>query len=112
MATSDAAPPPPRGPAGDVDYDVHGHGYAQRRRTDPRIAALIHGALGPARTVLNVGAGSGSYEPTDRYVLAIEPSATMRAQRPAHLAPAVDGRAEALPLDDQSVDAAMALLTV
>jgi len=97
---------------GDVDYDVHGRDYAQFRRADPHIAALIHDALGPARTVLNVGAGAGSYEPLDRRVIAIEPSAVMRRQRPAHLVPAIDGRAEALPLDDQSVDASMALITV
>jgi SAM-dependent methyltransferase len=99
-------------PAGDVDYGRHGQGYSHLRRTDPRIAARVHQALGDARTVLNVGAGTGSYEPEDRYVLAIEPSETMRAQRPKHLAPAVHGIAEQLPLDDQSVDASMALVTV
>lgn len=98
--------------AGDVDYDVHGRDYAQHRRADPRIAAMIHDALGPARTVLNVGAGAGSYEPLDRHVIAIEPSAVMRRQRPAPLVPAIAGRAEALPLDDRSVDASMALITV
>jgi SAM-dependent methyltransferase len=61
---------------------------------------------------VNVGAGAGSYEPDDRWVLAIEPSATMRAQRPAGAAPAIDARAEALPLDDDSVDAAMASITI
>jgi SAM-dependent methyltransferase len=95
-----------------IDYDRLGHGYAQRRRPDPRIAARVHAALGDARTVVNVGAGAGSYEPADRYVLAVEPSATMRAQRPAELAPAIDARAEALPLDDDAVDAAMAMVTV
>ena len=69
-------------PAGDVDYERHGQGYAVLRQTDPRIAARVHAALGDSRTVLNVGAGTGSYEPTDRYVLAVEPSAAMRAQRP------------------------------
>jgi methyltransferase family protein len=98
--------------AGDFDYDTHGHGYVQLRRTDPRIAALVHEALGAARTVLNVGAGAGSYEPEDRYVLALEPSAAMRAQRPPQLTPAIHGIAEALPLDDQSVDASMAMVTV
>ena len=97
---------------GDFDYDAHGQTYAQRRRTDPRIAGLVHKALGSARTVLNVGAGAGSYEPTDRHVIAIEPSAAMRAQRPPHLSPAIHGIAENLPLDDLSVDAAMALVTV
>jgi SAM-dependent methyltransferase len=98
--------------AGDFDYDANGQGYARQRRTDPRIAALVHQALGSARTVLNVGAGAGSYEPIDRHVIAIEPSAAMRAQRPAQLAPAIHGVAESLPLDDQSVDGAMAMVTV
>jgi SAM-dependent methyltransferase len=98
--------------AGDVDYELAGAGYATRRRTDPRIAALVHDALGPARTVLNVGAGAGSYEPDDRYVVALEPSAAMRAQRPAHAVPAVDGVAGHLPFDDGSFDASMAMVTV
>ncbi len=100
------------GSAGDVDYEVHGHGYARRRRTDPRIAALVHAALGDARTVLNVGAGAGSYEPDDRHVVAVEPSAAMRAQRPPHRAPAVIATAEHLPFDDATFDAAMAMVTV
>ena len=95
-----------------VDYERHGRTYAQHRRADPRIAAHIHEALGDARTVLNVGAGAGSYEPGDRWVLAVEPSATMRAQRPAGAAPAIDARAEALPFDDGAVDAAMACVTI
>jgi SAM-dependent methyltransferase len=95
-----------------VDYDEHGGAYSRGRRTDPRIAARIHAALGDARTVLNVGAGTGSYEPQDRWVLAVEPSATMRAQRPRGSAPAMDASAEALPLDDDSVDAAMACVTI
>lgn len=98
--------------AGDFDYDARGHGYALQRRTDPQIAALVHQALSSARTVLNVGAGAGSYEPLDRHVIAIEPSATMRSQRPKHLVPAIHGIAEKLPLDDQSVDASMASVTV
>jgi SAM-dependent methyltransferase len=97
---------------GSVDYERHGRTYSQHRRADPRIAARIHAALGDARTVLNVGAGAGSYEPSDRWVLAVEPSATMRAQRPAGAAPAIDARAEALPLDDGAVDAAMACVTI
>jgi SAM-dependent methyltransferase len=101
-----------RAPAGDWDYEQHGHGYARYRQPDPRIAALVDRALGPARTVLNVGAGAGSYEPAGRYVLAVEPSAVMRAQRPLSLAPAIDAVAEALPLDDGSVDAAMAMITI
>lgn len=95
-----------------VDYELHGQTYARHRRGDPRIAALIHAALGDARTVLNVGAGAGSYEPRERWVLAVEPSATMRAQRPAGAAPVIDARAEALPLDENSVDAAMACVTI
>ena len=95
-----------------VDYETHGRDYARRRRADPRIAAWIEAALGDARTVVNVGAGAGSYEPRDRWVLAVEPSATMRAQRPAEAAPAVACAAESLPLDDGSVDAAMACVTV
>lgn len=99
-------------PAGDFDYEHHGASYASVRRPDPRIAARLHAALGTSRTVLNVGAGAGSYEPTDRYVVAVEPSATMRAQRPADAAPAVDATAEQLPFDNNSFDAAMAVLTV
>jgi SAM-dependent methyltransferase len=95
-----------------VDYERHGRTYASHRRADPRIAARIHEALGDARTVLNVGAGAGSYEPEDRWVLAVEPSATMRAQRAAGAAPAIAARAEALPLDDGAVDAAMACVTI
>jgi SAM-dependent methyltransferase len=95
-----------------VDYERHGRSYARHRRPDPRIAARIHAALGDAQTVLNVGAGAGSYEPRDRWVLAVEPSATMRAQRPPGAAPAIDARAEALPFDDDSFDAAMACVTI
>jgi uridine kinase len=99
-------------PAGDVDYERHGTGYAVHRRPDPRIASVIHAALGDARTVLNVGAGAGSYEPDDRYVVAVEPSAAMRAQRPTHRVPAVDAVAERLPFAAASFDAAMATITV
>jgi Methyltransferase domain len=95
-----------------VDYERHGRTYARHRRPDQRIAARIHTALGDARTVLNVGAGTGSYEPRDRWVLAVEPSATMRSQRPAGAAPAIAARAEALPFDDGAVDAAMACVTI
>jgi SAM-dependent methyltransferase len=95
-----------------VDYERHGRTYARNRQPDPRIEARIHAALGDARTVLNVGAGSGSYEPSDRWVLAVEPSATMRAQRPLGSAPAIDARAEALPFDDDTFDAAMACVTI
>jgi len=111
-AQSPSATSAKRKPAGDVDYGMHGQGYSNKRRADPRIAAWVHRALGDAQTVLNVGAGAGSYEPGDRYVIALEPSEAMRAQRPKHLAPAIHGIAEQLPLDDQSVDASMALITV
>jgi SAM-dependent methyltransferase len=95
-----------------VDYERHGRTYARHRRADPRIAARINAALGDSRTVLNVGAGTGSYEPTDRWVLAVEPSAVMRAQRPPDAAPVIGARAESLPFDDNAVDAAMACLTI
>jgi SAM-dependent methyltransferase len=93
-------------------YDTIGHGYSRTRRADPTIRDRIHAALGGARTVVNVGAGTGSYEPRDRYVVAIEPSDVMAAQRPSELAPAIRADAGDLPLRDQSVDAAMALLSL
>ena len=93
-------------------YDVIGSAYPATRRTDPRIAAHIWEALGGARTVLNVGAGTGSYEPVDREVTAVEPSAVMRAQRPVGAAPCVAAAAEHLPFEDQSFDAAMAVSTL
>ena len=86
--------------------------YAKQRRQDPRIAARIEAALANAETVLNVGAGAGSYEPGRRKVVAIEPSAAMIAQRPAGSAPVVVASAEELPFDDGSFDAAIAVLTV
>ena len=82
------------------------------RRTEPRIAAQVWAALGDAQTVLNVGAGTGSYEPSGRDVTAVEPSAVMRAQRPVGAAPCVDAVAESLPFEDQSFDAAMAVATI
>lgn len=93
-------------------YDAIGSAYPATRRTEPRIAARIWEALGDARTVLNVGAGTGSYEPRDRELTAVEPSAVMRAQRPAGAAPCVAAGAESLPFEDQSFDAAMAVSTV
>ena len=93
-------------------YDTIGATYTVTRRTEPRIAARIWDALGDARTVLNVGAGTGSYEPPDRDVTAVEPSALMRAQRPPGAAPCVAATAESLPFEDQSFDAAMAVHTV
>jgi SAM-dependent methyltransferase len=95
-----------------VRYDAIGAGYARTRREDPRLAARLHAALGDARTIVNVGAGAGSYEPRDRHVIAVEPSDVMAAQRPPELAPAIAARADQLPLRDGSVDAAMAILTV
>ncbi len=97
---------------GGVDYEQHGHAYGRNRTADPRIEARIHAALGSAETVVNVGAGAGSYEPRDRWVLAVEPSAAMRGQRPTGAAPALDARAEELPFDDDTFDAAMACVTV
>jgi len=93
-------------------YDRIGVGYDAVRRPEPRIATRIEAALGDARSVLNVGAGTGSYEPTDRDVTAVEPSQTMIAQRPPRSAPAVEAIAEDLPFEDDSFDAAMAIITV
>lgn len=92
-------------------YDRIGVGYASTRRADSRIAARIEAALGGARSVVNVGAGTGSYEPAGREVTAVEPSAEMIAQRPPGAAAAVQASAESLPFDDDSFDAAMAVLT-
>lgn len=118
-----APPPPPTrtggtrphkvdGSAGDADYARIGTGYTSYRHPEPAFMAAIDAELGSARTVLNVGAGAGSYEPTDRVVTAVEPSATMRHQRPPHLATAVDATAEDLPFPDATFDAAMATFTV
>src|SRR5436190_7524600 len=93
-------------------YDKIGATYTVTRRTEPRIAAKVWAALDDARTVLNVGAGTGSYEPPDRDVTAAEPSAVMRAQRPVGAARCVAAAAQALPFEDQSFDAAMAFATV
>lgn len=93
-------------------YDLIGQGYAQTRKEDPRLCARILSALGSARTVVNVGAGTGSYEPRDRYVVAIEPSDVMAGQRPRELAPAIRATADSLPLRDGSVDAAMTVMSV
>ena len=92
-------------------YDRIGQGYTAVRREDPRIAAAVHAALGDARTIVNVGAGAGSYEPRDRDVIAVEPSPVMLAQRPVGAAPAVQAGAEALPFADAAFDAAMAILS-
>ncbi len=93
-------------------YDRMGVDYTEVRRADPRIETTIHAALGDARTVLNVGAGTGSYEPADREVTAIEPSPVMIAQRPPGAAPAIEAVVEDLPLADDSVDAVMGVFTM
>jgi SAM-dependent methyltransferase len=93
-------------------YDTIGVDYAALRRPDPRIAARIETALGPAQTILNVGAGSGSYEPAGRKITAVEPSAEMIRQRPASATTVIQGSAEDLPFDDRSFEAAMAILTI
>jgi SAM-dependent methyltransferase len=93
-------------------YDLIGAGYAATRRPDVRIATLLGEAIGDAATVLNVGAGAGSYEPADRQVVAVEPSAEMIRQRPPSAARCVQASAEALPFADASFDAVMAVLTI
>ncbi len=94
------------------DYDKYGGHYGGHRQGDPTIMKEMESVLGDARTILNVGAGAGSYEPLNRYVVAVEPSATMRRQRPSSLPPALVGTADQLPFDDESFDAAMAVLTI
>jgi SAM-dependent methyltransferase len=93
-------------------YDQIEFEYTATRCGDPRIAAQIHGALGDARSIVNVGAGAGAYEPHDREVVPIEPSRKMIAQRSPMLAPAIRGHAERLPLAANSVDAALACMTL
>lgn len=100
------------GSAGDVDYARIAPGYSTYRQPEPEFERAIAAALGDARTVLNVGAGAGSYEPLDREVTAVEPSATMRAQRPDHLTEAIDATAESLPFADDTFDAAMATFSI
>jgi hypothetical protein len=100
------------GSARDANYGVIGQRYARFRRPDPRIAMLIEKALGATETVLNVGAGAGSYEPTDRIVTAVEPSQSMRSQRPPHLPTAIDAVAEQLPFADAAFDASMSTFSV
>jgi SAM-dependent methyltransferase len=93
-------------------YELFGSGYGTFRRPDPRIAARIDAALGSARTILNVGAGTGSYEPADRCVTALEPSWQMITHRAPGTAPVARGGAEALPFPDQAFDATLAVFTI
>jgi len=95
------------------NYDKCGSQYSVQRTTDPAIANFIYKVLGNAKTVINVGAGAGSYEPADRYVIAVEPSFAMRSQRSSlHKVPAIISTADTLPFDDDSFDVAMAIITV
>jgi ubiquinone/menaquinone biosynthesis C-methylase UbiE len=93
-------------------YDRIGVNYSRGRRAEPLWQAALDECLGAAAMIVNVGAGTGSYEPTDRYVLAIEPSAAMIAQRPRGTAPSLQAQAENLPIADQQFDVAMALVTL
>ncbi|MGV3697975.1 class I SAM-dependent methyltransferase [Flavobacterium sp.] len=95
------------------DYEKSGQKYSLQRQTEPKIAEYINKALGNAKTVLNVGAGAGSYEPSDRYVIAVEPSSEMRQQRlNNNKMPAINAKGDNLPFDDNSFDATMAMITI
>jgi SAM-dependent methyltransferase len=95
------------------NYDQLGQKYSGYRQTDPRIAEYVTKALGDAKTILNVGAGAGSYEPSDKYVVAVEPSIVMRSQRTKNgKVPAINAKADNLPFDDNAFDASMAMVTV
>lgn len=95
------------------NYDAFGQTYSGHRQTDPRIAAYVTKALADAKTILNVGAGAGSYEPADRYLVAVEPSQVMRVQRAAKgKVPAINAKADHLPFDDKAFDASMAIVTI
>src|SRR5258708_13372942 len=93
-------------------YDNIGRTYSGRRQSDPRIASAIEGAVAGCDSILNVGAGTGSYEPRSQMVVAVEPSRTMISQRPMDAAPVIQGCAEALPFRDSSFDAVLGVLTV
>jgi SAM-dependent methyltransferase len=93
-------------------YDGIGRAYARHRRPDPRIAAQIERAMGDVSTIVDVGAGTGSYEPGDKVVIAVEPSVVMAAQRDPDAAPVVRAVAESLPFADHSFDAALAVFTI
>ncbi|HBN15247.1 MAG: SAM-dependent methyltransferase [Gammaproteobacteria bacterium] len=93
-------------------YDTIGINYKELRRPDHRIGRLISDALGPAQNILNVGAGTGSYEPVDRTVTAVEPSREMIRKRSPTAGHAIQASADNLPFDDNSFDASMAILTI
>jgi SAM-dependent methyltransferase len=93
-------------------YESIGQGYAERRRADPRLERAIAVALGGARSAVNVGAGTGSYEPRVLSLVGVEPAVSMIAQRPAGAAPCVRGHAETLPFGDRAFDAGLAVLTI
>jgi SAM-dependent methyltransferase len=93
-------------------YDIIGSSYAELRKPDRRIAKIVESALGPAQAILNVGAGTGSYEPIDRSVIAVEPSREMIQKRHPGAAEAVQANADDLPFEDKSFDASMAILTI
>jgi SAM-dependent methyltransferase len=99
-------------PAHTAAYDRLGVGYTRRRHPDPRVAAHIAAALGDADTIVNVGAGTGAYEPADRAVVAVEPSSVMLSQRPLSASPAVQAVADHLPFGDRVFDASLASLTI
>lgn len=96
----------------EVVYDTIGIDYARYRRPDPRIEAILTEAVGSARSALNVGAGTGSYEPSGLDLVAVEPSAEMARQRPPFSAPVLRAVAEDLPFRDRSFDAVIAILTL
>ncbi len=99
-------------PAGDFNYEQTGNTYSSIRQPEPRFTSLIRSAFGDAKSLLNVGAGAGSYEPDDMEVTAVEPSESMRLQRPTHLVTAIDAIAEDLPFPDDSFDASLASITI
>lgn len=94
------------------DYELNGTNYSRVRKTDPQIYQQVVKALGDSKYILNMGAGSGSYEPLDRHVISIEPSYRMRSQRPKNIPPAIMGSSDFIPFDDQSFDASMAMITI
>lgn len=95
------------------NYDQLGKKYSSHRQTDERIAQYVYTELADAKTILNVGSGAGSYEPPDKYVIAVEPSVAMRQQRLDNKrVPAINAKADNLPFDDHSFDASMAIVTV